>query len=72
MHFANRDDAGNLHAINSEVISIYRWAGGEGEIKTNIDINVVSGYCSEECKHVLCSPIKSITDIITINQTKKE
>ncbi|MBO7149506.1 MAG: hypothetical protein J6V71_01285 [Clostridia bacterium] len=72
VHFSNIDDNGKLHSINSEKLSIYRWAGGTGEVKTNIDINVVSGYCSEECKHVLCSPIKSITDIITINQTKKE
>lgn len=72
MHFANRDDAGNLHAINSEVISIYRWAGGEGEIKTNIDVNVVSGYCSNNCEHVLCSPIKTTTDNINVTCTKKE
>lgn len=72
VHFSNIDDNGNLHSINSEKLSIYRWAGGTGEVKTNIDINVVSGYCSEECEHVLCSPIKSITDIITINQTRKE
>jgi hypothetical protein len=72
IHFANRDDAGNLHAINSEVLSIYRWAGGEGEVKTNIDVDFISGYCSNDCEHVLCSPIKSTTDNITVNRTKKE
>jgi hypothetical protein len=72
VHFSNIDDNGNLHSINSEKLSIYRWAGGEGEVKTNIDVDFISGYCSNDCEHVLCSPIKSITDNITVNRTKKE
>lgn len=75
MHFVNVDDDGNKHIINSETFSVYRWMGGDGEIKTNINLEVTSGSgdCPQtDCEHIVCSPIKSTTDNITVNYTKKE
>lgn len=75
VHFVNVDDNGNKHIINSETLSVYRWSGGDKEIKTNINVSVSSGIedCLQtDCEHISCSPIKSITDNITVNYTRKE
>ena len=75
VYFANADSDNNKHIINGEVLSIYRWTGGEGEIKTNVDINyeTTSTDCKQSnCKHIKCVPIKSVSDNITINGEKQE
>lgn len=75
VHFVNVDDNGNKHIINSETLSVYRWSGGDEEIKTNINVSVSSGLedCLQtDCEHISCSPIKSTTDNITVNYTSKE
>lgn len=75
VHFKNVDDNGNRHTINDEILVVRRWAGGDLEIKTNIKLNIVTGTAdcpiNNECDHIHCSPIKSISDNVEKSTTPK-
>lgn len=69
VHFTNVDDDMKLHVINNEMLSIYRWVGGDEKIKTNLGIEYTSGLddCEQSnCAHVKGSQIKSITDNLAL------
>lgn len=76
VHFANVDESGKKHVINEEVLVVRRWAGGDLDIKTNINLNIITGnsdcLTGIECNHILCSPINEVSDNITIDYTPKE
>ena len=73
--YNNVDNASNKHIINDEILVVRRWAGGDLEIKTNIKLNIVTGTAdcpiNNECDHIHCSPIKSISDNVEKSTTPK-